>query len=197
VSIQRHVPGTAGAIDAGGAVTGPTSATGTIDSENRIRTSASVAISPRGEISGRASGPTGAGAGAASGEIGASATGLPVGIGSAIGCTTLPGRGGGADGGRIAGAGMTTSGSGGSRASSCCVSASGSGAATGPSAAGAASGSSAVSAPAASCESGICARPPGTCAAGAAGAGAAGAAGFAGAVDAGGRQPLTVSEAAR
>src|SRR5262249_13325408 len=79
-SVHRHVPATAGAIVAGGFATTPTSATGTIASENRIRTSESVATSPSGEICGGASGTT-----CTIGAIGASPTALPVGATNAIG----------------------------------------------------------------------------------------------------------------
>src|SRR5262245_9072842 len=82
VSIQRQVPGTAGAILAGApaaAAVTPTFAIGTIGSSKRTRTSDSARTSPCGRICGDASRAL-----TFDGTTGASPTGLPVGTTNAI-----------------------------------------------------------------------------------------------------------------
>src|SRR5690606_27293875 len=112
VSIQRHDPATGGSIRIGSVDSLPTAATATIGSANRTRISDSRSTSPTGSTCGGASG-----ASDALGGTGLSAICVPRGATNAIGCT-LPDRGGGGDGGRIAGAAAAdTLGSGSRRAS--------------------------------------------------------------------------------
>ncbi len=123
VSFHRHVPAIAGSIVAIVPCAAPTSATATIGSTKRTRSSASRATSPpAGKICGGCIGTTRAGC-AVAGASGRSETARPVGATNAIG-VAVPTVGGFADGGRMtAGCALSSAGNGSSRASNAAVSA--------------------------------------------------------------------------